>query len=137
MAQTASAASVNPSPASSPTSAAISASAKSTDFVQVASSDVLSSNVVGLDIYDNSQNNTLGTIKDVAFDSSKKAVAYIVAVGGVLGVGTRYVAVNPDAVDVSYDTNNKKWRATMAATKEQLTSAPEFKYGGQWSASRS
>ena len=52
-------------------------------------------------------------------------------------MGTRYVAVNPDSVSITYDGANKVWRASVNATKDQLKSAPEFKYGGQWSASRS
>ncbi|HEY3620937.1 MAG TPA: PRC-barrel domain-containing protein [Roseiarcus sp.] len=105
-------------------------------FVQVQNTDMLSSNVVGLDIH-NGQNDNIGKIQDIAFDSSKKVTGYILSVGGFLGLGTRYVAVNPDAVVVSYDAQNKVWRAIMNATKDQLKSAPEFKYGGQWTASRS
>ena len=97
---------------------------------------MLTSNLVGLDLYDG-QHNDLGKIKDVAFDPSKKIAAYIVAVGGVLGVGARYVAVNPDAIAVTYDTNEKVWRASMSATKDELKAAPEFKYAGQWNASKS
>ncbi len=105
-------------------------------FVQVRNTDMLSSNVVGLDIY-NGQNSDIGKIQDVAFDASKQVTGYIISVGGFLGMGTHYVAVNPDAVMVSYDAQNKTWRATMNATKDELKSAPEFKYGGQWTASRS
>jgi sporulation protein YlmC with PRC-barrel domain len=105
-------------------------------FITVQSGEVLSSNVVGLDVY-NDQNNDIGKIQDVAFDSSKKITGYIVSVGGFLGLGTRYVAVDPDSVKVSYDASNKVWRATMNATKDQLKAAPEFKYEGQWNASRS
>ena len=105
-------------------------------FVSIDSADMLSSNVVGLDIY-NDQNNDIGKIQDVAFDSSKKVMGYILSVGGFLGMGTHYVAVDPGAVKVTYDTGNKVWRATMNATKDQLKSAPEFKYQGQWNASRS
>jgi sporulation protein YlmC with PRC-barrel domain len=97
---------------------------------------MLTSNVVGLDIY-NSQNNDIGKIQDIAFDSSKQVKGYILSVGGFLGMGTHYVAVNPGAVNVSYDEQNKSWKATMNATKDQLKSAPEFKYGGQWTASKS
>ena len=106
------------------------------NFVQVQSSNMLSSNVVGLDIY-NSQNNDIGKIQDIAFDSSKQVTAYILSVGGFLGMGTHYVAVNPGSVMVAYDAQNKTWKATMHATKDQLKSAPEFKYDGQWTASRS
>ena len=106
------------------------------NFIQVQNTDMLSSNVVGLDIY-NGQNNNIGKIQDIAFDTSKKMTGYILSVGGFLGMGTRYVAVNPDAVMVSYDAQNKVWKATMNATKDQLKAAPEFKYTGQWTASRS
>jgi uncharacterized protein YrrD len=97
---------------------------------------MLSSNVVGLDIY-NQQNGDIGKIQDVAFDSSMKITGYILSVGGFLGMGTHYVAVDPGAVSIKYDANNKVWRAAMNATKDKLKSAPEFKYGGQWTASRS
>jgi sulfite reductase beta subunit-like hemoprotein len=106
------------------------------NFIQVQSTDMLSSNIVGLDIH-NGQNDNIGKIQDIAFDASKKVTGYILSVGGFLGMGTHYVAVNPDAVMVSYDAQNKVWKATMNATKDQLKSAPEFKYGGQWTASRS
>jgi sulfite reductase beta subunit-like hemoprotein len=106
------------------------------NFIQVQNSDMLSSNVVGLDIH-NGQNDNIGKIQDIAFDTSKKVTGYILSVGGFLGMGTHYVAVNPDALMVSYDAQNKVWKATMNATKDQLKSAPEFKYGGQWTASRS
>jgi sporulation protein YlmC with PRC-barrel domain len=106
------------------------------NFVQVQNTDMLSSNVVGLDIY-NGQNDKIGKIQDIAFDASKQLTGYILSIGGFLGMGTHYVAVNPTAVNVSYDAQNKVWRASMNATKDQLKAAPEFKYGGQWTASRS
>ena len=105
-------------------------------FIQVQSGDMLTSNIVGLDIY-NSQNDDIGKVQDVAFDASKRVTGYILSVGGFLGMGTRYVAVNPSSLMVAYDAQNKVWKATMNATKDQLKSAPEFKYGGQWTASRS
>jgi sporulation protein YlmC with PRC-barrel domain len=105
-------------------------------FITVQNDDVLSSNVVGLDVY-NDQNNDIGKIQDIVFDNSKKLMGYIVSVGGFLGMGTHYVAVEPESVKVTYDASNKVWRATMNATKDQLKAAPEFKYEGQWNASRS
>ena len=105
-------------------------------FVNIQNSDMLSSNVVGLDVF-NGQNNNIGKIQDVAFDASKQVTGYILSVGGFLGMGTHYVAVNPNAVMVQFDADHKTWRATMNATKDQLKLAPEFKYSGQWTASRS
>jgi len=52
-------------------------------------------------------------------------------------VSHHYVAVDHYSVKVTYDASNKVWRATMSATKDQLKAAPEFKYEGQWNASRS
>ena len=105
-------------------------------FISVQNTDMLTSNAVGLDVY-NGQNNNIGKIQDIAFDASKQMTGYILSVGGFLGMGTHYVAVDPNAVMVQYDANNKTWRATMNATKDQLKAAPEFKYSGQWTASRS
>ena len=110
--------------------------AAGTTFVNLQSADMLSSNLVGLDVYDNS-NNSIGTIKDVAFDGSKVVKGYILSVGGFLGMGTHYVAVDPDAVKVKFDTADKKWHANMSATKDELKAAPEFKYEGQWNAGKS
>ena len=84
-----------------------------------------------------SRTTSIGKIQDIAFDASKQITGYILSVGGFLGMGTHYVAVDPNAVMVQYDAANKTWRATMNATKDQLKSAPEFKYSGQWTASRS
>ena len=123
-------------PANAPQTATQDVPKDGPNFIQVQSTDMLSSNVVGLDIH-NGQNDNIGKIQDIAFDASKKVTGYILSVGGFLGMGTHYVAVNPDAVMVSYDAQNKVWKATMNATKDQLKSAPEFKYGGQWTASRS
>jgi sporulation protein YlmC with PRC-barrel domain len=109
---------------------------KGPSFITIENEDMLSSNMVGLDIY-NDQNNDIGKIQDIVFDGSKKMAGYILSVGGFLGMGTHYVAVDPDAVKVTYDASNKVWRATMNATKDQLKAAPEFKYEGQWNASRS
>jgi sporulation protein YlmC with PRC-barrel domain len=106
------------------------------NFINVKSDDMLSSNVVGLDVY-NDQNNDIGKIQDIVLDNAKKMTGYIVSVGGFLGMGTHYVAVDPDSVKVTFDAPNKVWRATMNATKDQLKAAPEFKYQGQWNASRS
>jgi sporulation protein YlmC with PRC-barrel domain len=57
------------------------AAAAPPQFVTLQKSDMLSSNVVGLDVYD-SANHNVGTIKDIAFDSSKAVKGYILSVGG-------------------------------------------------------
>ncbi|MGN6770048.1 MAG: PRC-barrel domain-containing protein [Rhizobiaceae bacterium] len=107
------------------------APATTTDmFVTAQPTDMLSSNLIGLDIT-NSQNEDVGEIKDLVVSNGELA-GYVVSVGGFLGVGERYVVVAPSAVQINYSENDKKWTATMNATKDQLKSAPEFKYEGRW-----
>ena len=99
-------------------------------FVSAKPTDVLSYNLVGLNITSNA-NETIGEIKDLILSQGELS-GYIVSVGGFLGMGERYVIVRPSAVKVTYDDNEKKWHAVMDATKEQLKTAPEFKYEGRW-----
>jgi sporulation protein YlmC with PRC-barrel domain len=112
------------------------AQASMTHFQTLSQNDMLSSNLVGVDVYDNA-NTDIGKIQDVVFDASKMMKGYIVSVGGFLGIGTHYVAVDADSVKVKYDMSDKKWHANMNATKDELKSAPEFKYAGKWDASKS
>ncbi len=107
----------------------------SSTFVSIPQNDELSSKVVGLDIY-NTDNKDIGQIKDIALNGNGRSQAYIVSVGGFLGLGEHYVAVNPSAVKVSYNEQDKKWHASMNATADQLKAAPEFKYTGRWQSNR-
>jgi sporulation protein YlmC with PRC-barrel domain len=116
--------------------AAALAQATMTHFVTLQNNDMLGSNVMGVDVYDNADHD-LGSIKDIAFDSSKAVKGYILSVGGFLGMGTHYVAVDADSVKIKYDASDKKWHANMNASKDELKNAPEFKYEGEWNASKS
>ena len=101
-------------------------SADAGPFATVPAKDELSSELVGVPVYNN-DNKEIGTIKDVAFDGMG-AKAYILAVGGFLGAGDRYVAVRPSAIHLSYNASDKKWRAEMNTTAAQLKAAPEYKF---------
>lgn len=105
-------------------------------FVAVDPSDMLSSRVVGVNITDPANNN-VGKIEDIVFDASHAVKGYIVSVGGFLGMDAHYVVVDPKSMKVAYDSGVKQWRASINASKDQLTAAPEFKYEGQWKASKS
>jgi hypothetical protein len=105
-------------------------------YISVPQDNNLSSNVVGLDIY-NPDDKSIRTIKDIAMGPDGHTTAYIVSVGGFLGMGERYVAIIPSAINVSYHDTDKKWHAKMNATPDQLKAAPEFKYTGAWKAGRS
>ena len=95
-------------------------------FANIPAEESLSSKVVGLNVYNNANQN-IGKIKDIAFDASG-VKAYIVAVGGFLSMGDHYVAVNPSAININFDANAKQWHAAMNMDADQLKSAPEYKY---------
>jgi hypothetical protein len=46
-------------------------------------------------------------------------------------MGTRYVAIDPKAVALTRQ-DEKTWKATMNANKDQLRAAPEYKYESEW-----
>jgi hypothetical protein len=117
------------------TGSAGNASSAAGDFVSIPNGDGLSSKLIGLDIYNNA-NQDIGQIKDIAMNPNGHSQAYIVSVGGFLGLGEHYVAVNPSAVQVSYNAADKKWHASMNASADQLKAAPEFKYSGRWDAGK-
>ena len=96
-------------------------------FTYVPPHDELSSNVVGLDVYNKDKQN-IGTIKDIALDASGLN-GYIVNVGGFLGTGDHYVVVRPSAI--SFNAKDDKWHATMNANADQLKAAPEYKYSSK------
>ena len=99
-------------------------------FVKAKPTDVLSSNLIDLDIT-NPANETIGEIKDLVISQGDLS-GYVVSVGGFLGLGEHYVVVHPNAVQISYTENDRKWHAVMNTTKDQLKAAPEFKYEGHW-----
>lgn len=110
--------------------------ASNSQFVTINQDEKLSSNLIGLDVYNGSKQE-IGQIKDIAVGPAGRTRAYIVSVGGLLGVGTHYVAINPSDIKIAYNSSDQKWHATTNATSDQLKSAPEFQYSGRWSASKS
>lgn len=96
-------------------------------FENVTPNTQLSSKIVGTDVYNNDDKD-IGVIKDVAF-SANGVKAYILDVGGFLGIGGHYVAVRPSSIRLSYDDSAKKWNAKMDATADQLKAAPDHTSG--------
>ncbi|MGO9942039.1 MAG: PRC-barrel domain-containing protein [Rhodoblastus sp.] len=95
-------------------------------FAEVSSRDALISRAIGVNVY-NPANEDIGAIKDIAFENGD-IKAYIIGVGGFLGVGERYVAVQPTAITLTYNADDRKWRAGMDTDKDELKAAPEFRY---------
>jgi sporulation protein YlmC with PRC-barrel domain len=77
-------------------------------------------------VYDPSHNK-IGEIMDVLVDREGKATAFIIGVGGFLGMGEKDVAVPFNAVQVTTKDNNK-WYLVMNSNKDALKNAKGFKY---------
>ena len=80
------------------------------------------SKVVGSSIT-NEANETVGTIDDLIVTPGDKVPFAVLSVGGFLGMGTKYVVVPYNSLEVR---DNKMVLA--GATKESLKGLPEFKY---------
>lgn len=99
-------------------------------FLTIAEGPAVYSSLKGLNVK-NAGDENVGEVTDVVLDG-KMLNAYILSVGGFLGVGTHYVAVAPEALVVTWDGTEKKWNARINATKDQLKAAPQFKYEGRF-----
>jgi sporulation protein YlmC with PRC-barrel domain len=83
------------------------------------------SNYYKQNVYDPSDAK-IGEISDVLLNKQGKVDAFMVAVGGFLGVGEKDVAVPFDAVHATQ--RDGKWYLTMNATKDALKSARGYKF---------
>ena len=110
-----------PAPLSPPTSTrqsgAMSPSSTATLMATVPGDCVTVTNYYKQNVYDPSDAK-IGEISDVLVSKDGKIDAFIVAVGGFLGVGEKDVAVPFDAVRATE--KNGKWYLTMNATKDCL-----------------
>src|ERR1700674_4524396 len=68
----------------------------------------------------------IGEINDVFVDKDGKVVAFIIGVGGFLGMGEKDVAVSFNSVRATL--KDGKSYLTMNTTKDLLMNAPGFKY---------
>lgn len=108
-------------------------SSASTDnglFVRIPRGEELSSKIIGTDVY-NQDNKNIGKITDIAIDNNRHVTAYVLSVGGFLGIDTHYVAVTPSAIDLTYDNQKNAWSAKIDTDAGKLKAAPEYTYPGK------
>ena len=85
----------------------------------------LASKFKGTDVL-GSDNQSIGDVSDILFDKSGKVEAFIVSVGGFLGVGAKEVALAPSSFDVVRGQNGTADKLKISATKDQLKDAQNF-----------
>jgi sporulation protein YlmC with PRC-barrel domain len=76
-------------------------------------------------VYDQG-NNKIGDVDDVLLGADGKINALVIGVGGFLGIGEKHVIVPFAAVKA--DRKDNKWQLVMNSSKDELKSAPGFKY---------
>lgn len=94
-------------------------------FTAVKPADFLSSNLIGVDVY-NKQNEKLGEIKDLVIDEGKTITGVVVSVGSFIGLRESYVVLDPATIVANRV--NGFWRAFVDTSKDTLKSAPKFVY---------
>jgi hypothetical protein len=95
-------------------------------FVTKQTSDQhLASKVNGTDVI-GADDAKIGDVSDVLFDKDHKVIAYIVGVGGFLGIGAKDVAIDPASFTAvpGKDATDMKLRLSM--TKDELKAAAAF-----------
>ena len=73
-----------------------------------------------------SDDEKIGDVSDILFDKDNKVIAFIVGVGGFLGIGAKDVAIDPASFQLvpGKDATDMKLRLSM--TKDELKAAPAF-----------
>ena len=87
----------------------------------------LASKFKGTDVV-GADNAKIGDVSDILFDKSGKIEAFIVSVGGFLGMGAKDVALAPSAFDViaGDKSKNESDKLKLTMTKDQLKQAANF-----------
>jgi hypothetical protein len=69
----------------------------------------------------------VGDVSDVLFEKDGRVVAYIVGVGGFLGIGAKDVALSPTSFQVVPANDRESMKLKLSMTKDELKNAAEFK----------
>jgi hypothetical protein len=103
-------------------------SAGAAKFINSQKSDqFLASSFKGTDVV-GPDDKKIGDISDILFDKTGKIEAYVVSVGGFLGIGSKHVALEPSAFQIvaGDKSKNENDKLKVALDKEQLKQAANF-----------
>jgi sporulation protein YlmC with PRC-barrel domain len=114
------------SPSSSSPAPAHSQGSGKANFVTAQKPDQwLASKFKGTDVL-GADNQKIGDVSDILFDKTGKVEAFVVSVGGFLGVGSKEVALAPSSFDVVPGQNGSADKLKLATTKDELQKAQNF-----------
>lgn len=110
-------------PATPPAASESKANGASAAITQQKPDQMLASKFKGTDVV-GSDNQKIGDVSDILFDKQGKIEAYVISVGGFLGMGAKDIALPPSQVQWTKDNNQDKLKVSM--TKDQLQQAAKF-----------
>lgn len=93
-------------------------------YVTVTPADIMSSKLVGQDVYNN-KGDKIGNVADLVIDNGKTITGIVLSVGGFLGMGEHYVLIDPASMVLS-DKNGL--HGVVDTDKDSLKNAPAFNY---------
>ncbi len=85
----------------------------------------LASNFEGTDVL-GPNDEKIGDVNDVLFSKDGQIVAYVVGIGGFLGIGEKNVALAPSSFQAIPDSSADNWKLRLSMTKDQLLQARAF-----------
>ena len=96
------------------------------NFVTKQTSDQwLASKFKGTDVI-GADDKKIGDVSDILFDKDKKILAYIVGVGGFLGIGAKDVAIAPSSFQTVAGRDATDMKLRLSMTKDELKAAAAF-----------
>jgi sporulation protein YlmC with PRC-barrel domain len=93
-------------------------------LTELPTDDISAEELVGTTVY-GANDETIGEIGDIVLTSDGKIDAYIIDVGGFLGMGEKEVAIGSDNLSFMADKDGNKYLYTTF-TKEQLEAVPTY-----------
>jgi hypothetical protein len=112
-------------PSTSPSTAAATTSGKATFIHQQTSDQFLASKFKGTDVI-GADDVKIGDVSDILFDKDQKILAYVVGVGGFLGIGAKDVAVAPASFQPVAGKDATEMKLRLSMTKDELKAAQAF-----------
>lgn len=113
----------SPPPAAAPS--APSASGKADMVTSQKPDQYLASSFKGTDVL-GADGKKIGDVSDILFDKNGKIEAYVVSIGGFLGMGAKEVALAPASFEVVKGDNGGADKLKVSMTQDQLKQAQNF-----------
>jgi hypothetical protein len=72
-------------------------------------------------------NEKVGDVADILFENDGKIAAYVVGVGGFLGIGSKDIAISPASFQLIPANDKESMKLKLSMTKDELKNVAEFK----------